>query len=178
MSSWPSTVSEIQRVLQIPPGKFKVKKLDDGEVLQLPVSRDFVLRASDTSRLAAVATPTNRTPVGVCIDFSDSIVGIMYGNAELRVFKNKDKCVNVNMESGIDIDEVARFIEMSNVHPVLADIDAEDCGDHVALKSSGPLLYHVKMQDFGKPMLFNFQEKACVLTMPARKTKRRRITRT
>ena len=178
MSSWPSTVSEIQRVLQMPPGKFKVKKLDDGEVLQLPVARDFVFNASDTSRLAAVSTPTNRTPIGVCIDFSDSIVGIMYGSAELRVFKDKEKCVNVNLESGVDVDEVSRFIEMSNVHPVLADIDAEDFGDYVALKSSGPLLYHVKMQDFGKKIQFNFQEKACVLQMPARKSKRRKITQT
>ena len=162
----------------MPPGKFKVKKLDDGEVLQLPVARDFILNASDTSRLAAVATPTNRTPIGVCVDFSDSLVGIMYGNAELRVFKNKDKCVNVNMDAGVDIEEVSRFIEMSNVHPVLADIDAEDCGDHVALTSSGPLLYLVKMQDFGKKMLFNFEKKTCELKIPLRSTKRRKITQT
>ena len=165
-------------MLQMPPGKFKVKKLDDGEVLQLPVARDFILNASDTSRLAAIATPTNRTPIGVCVDFSDSIVGIMYGNAKLRVFKNKEKCVNVNMDSGVDIDDVTRFIEMSNVHPVLADIDAEDCGDQVTLTSSGPLLYLVKMQDFGKKMRFDFENRSCVLQMPIRSTKRRKITRT
>ena len=178
MSSWPKTVSEIQRVLQMPPGKFKVKKLDDGEVLQIPVAPDFVLNACETSRLAAVATPTNRTPIGVCVDFSDSLVGIMYGNAELRVFKNKEKCVNVNIDSGVDIDEISRFIEMSNVHPVLADIDAEYNGDHVTLTSSGPLLYLVKMQDFGKQMRFNFEKKSCVLQMPCRGAKRRKITRT
>lgn len=178
MSTWAPSVAEIQRILKIPPGKFTVKKMDDGEVLQLHVAASYTLSAVDVKALSSVSTPNNRTPVGLCIDFAESIVGVMYGDVELRVFPRKLDSMQINFSLDVSSDVVNDFLEMSNVHPVIADLEMDDNGECLSVTSSGPLMYYMPIDGCDCNVQFQFGDRCSVLTIPRPRAKRRRFNRT
>jgi len=178
MSVWASAVAEIQRALKIPPGKFTVKKMKGGEVLQLHVKPNYTLESQNVEKVATVATPNNRDPHGICIDFAESTVGVMYGDIKLRLFPSKLDCMQLNTQHWVDRDHVNAFIEMSDVHPVIPDLEMDDTGDCVDITSTGPLMYYFPTKGVDFNVEFQFRDKCSVLKLHQPRAKRRRFNQT
>ena len=102
----------------------------------------------------------------------------MYGNVELRVFPRKLDCMQLNISLDMNKDVVNDFLEMSNVHPVIADLEMDDNCECLSFTSSGPLMYYMPIDGLDCNVRFQFRDRCSILTMPRPRAKRRRFNRT
>ena len=176
MQSWTDFVSEVQRTLRLPPGKFKVKKTKGGEIVSIDVTSEYLLDARWSKGLFALKTPDNRSVSEVVIDLEDCNLSVLCGDVQMQTFNDKMKDTQINLESGVSRDAIEDLLEMSLVHPVIAElkVDEETSDDIATVTSSGPLMYRIRKDDAQVPVQFSFGALTASMEVRMPRAKRRR----
>ena len=164
--------------MRLPAGKFKVQKMTGGEIIDMDVNATYVLDSAWATPMFSLKTPTNRSVGGIVLDFENCKVSVLTGSVQMQKFNDKMKDVQLNLQQGISRDMIHDFLDMSLVHPVIAELNIDDSteDDMTTVTSSGPLMYQFSKDNVGTSAKFSFEDRSASMDIPMARAKRRRTS--
>lgn len=174
MITWLQVVSEIQRILNLGPGKYSVKCLKNGTIIKINVPPNFVFNCAKLRALDNLATPNQKKITGCCADFSSKQVFFLVGNVKMQTFKTKHNDIEFCADEAVDGDCVEYLLDLSNTHPIIPIIEVDELDDRVSrITSSGPLLYFCEKNNVEYNLSFDFESNTAFIDVPRRRKRQK-----